>query len=128
MNSDLINILKALPTDPVRIVDLYPQLYAASFLLPVQSGSEAKLSSALLLTYPAKDGIQVLPVFTTKDYLLPNLPPNVTIITVSGSALWLRLYGIVKDDVCEVAVDPGQPHGIRVLSEMILGMISAYGG
>jgi hypothetical protein len=48
--STLLDTLKALPTDPSRVVDLYSQLYAASFLAFVQAGSEANLGSALFLT------------------------------------------------------------------------------
>jgi len=35
MNEDLLRTLMVLSTDPVRIVDLYPQLYARSFVMPV---------------------------------------------------------------------------------------------
>jgi hypothetical protein len=34
--SALLNTLKALPTDPSRVVDLYSQLYTASFIAFVQ--------------------------------------------------------------------------------------------
>jgi len=35
MNEDLLRTLMVLSIDPVRIVDLYPQLYARSFVMPV---------------------------------------------------------------------------------------------
>ena len=38
VNADLLRTLKALPTDPARVVDLYPQLYAGTFVVPVQVG------------------------------------------------------------------------------------------
>lgn len=125
MNSDLLNTLKALPTDPSRAVNLYPELYAGSFVVPVQTGSEANLGTALFLTYPTKDGIRELPVFTSLDYVLKNLPDNVVFVTVTGAVLWRRLLDIVKAGECEAAVDPGQSHGIRLRGDMILGMISS---
>jgi hypothetical protein len=125
MNPDLLKTLKALPTDRSRVVNLYPELYAGSFVVPVQKGSEANLGTALFLTYPTKDGIRELPVFTSLDFVLKNLPVDVAFITVTGAVLWRRLLDIVKNGECEAAVDPGQSHGIRLRQEMILGMISS---
>jgi hypothetical protein len=122
--SALLDTLKALPTDPSRAVDLYSQLYAASLIALVQAGSEANLGSALFLTYPTRDKIRELPLFTSREFVLANLPADAVSITVSGSALWPRLLDIVKTGECEAAVDPGQKHGIRLKREMILGMIS----
>ena len=124
--STLLDTLKALPTDPYRVVDLYPQLYAASFIAFVQAGSEANLGSALFLTYPTRDEIRELPLFTGREFVLPNLPAEAVPITGPGSALWPRLLDIVKTGECEAAVGPGQKHGIRLKQEMILGMISKY--
>jgi hypothetical protein len=126
--STLLDTLKALSTDPSRVVDLYPQLYSASFIAFAQIGSEANLSSALFLTYPTQDEIRELPLFTSREFVLPNFPAEAVPITVPGSALWLRLLDIVKTGECEAAVDPGQKHGIRLKQEMILGMVSKYAG
>jgi hypothetical protein len=126
--SALLETLRALPADPSRVVDLYSQLYAASFIAVVQAGTEASLSSALFLTYPTPDNIRELPVFTCREFVLPNLPAEAVSITVQGSALWPRLLAIVKAGECEAAIDPGQKHGIRLRHDMILGMISEYAG
>jgi len=127
MDSDLVCTLKALPTDPGRVVDLYRQLYAGSFVVPMQAGSEADLGTALFLTYPCRDGVRELPVFTSRDYVLEDIPPDVVLVTASGNALWPRLLELVRAAKCEVAVDPGQAHGIRLRENMILGMIRSSG-
>jgi hypothetical protein len=126
VSTALIDTLKALPSDPSRVVDLYRQLHAASFLVAVQAGSESDLASALFLTYPARDKIRELPVFTHPDFVLPNLPANAALISAPGPILWPRLLDIVRTGECEAAVDPGQKHGIRLRREMILGMLSQY--
>ena len=127
MNSGLLDTLRALPTDPSRVVDLYSQLYAGSFIVPMQAGSETDLGTALFLTYPCPDGIRELPVFTCRDYVLKHLPSEVSFVTVTGDVLWPRLLDVLKAGECEVAVDPGQSHGIRLRENMILGMISSCG-
>src|SRR6266481_7169333 len=127
MNSDLLQTLKALPTDPSRVVDLYSQLYAGSFVVPVQAGSEADLGTAMFLIYPTPDKIQELPIFTSRDYVLKNLPDDVVFVTAVGAVLWPRLLDVIRAaSGCQVAVDPGQSHGIRLSDSMILGMISSY--
>lgn len=125
MNLDLLQTLKALPTDPSRVVDLYSQLYAGSFVVPVQAGSEADIGTAMFLIYPTRDGIRELPIFTSRDYVLMNLPNDVVFVTVVGAVLWPRLLDVIRAAAgCQIAVDPGQRHGIRLTDGMILGMIS----
>ena len=127
VNADLLRILKALPTDPVRVVDLYPQLYAGTFVVPVQVGSEADLETAQFMIYPCTDGTLEVPVFTSTDYVFASLPTETLHLSARGHALWPRLLDLLRSEECEVAVDPGQSHGIRLRKEMILGMIRAYG-
>jgi hypothetical protein len=127
MNADLVRTLKALPTEPARVVDLYPQLYAGTFVAPVQAGSEGDLGTAAFWIYPSTDGARELPIFTSRGSLLENVPADTVLVTVKGEALWPRLLELVRAEQCEVAVDPGQSHGIRMSKEVILGMISAYG-
>jgi hypothetical protein len=91
MNSELVGTLKALSTDPARVVDLYRQLYAGSFVVPVQEGSEPDLGTALFVTYPCPDGARELPVFTSPDYVLRDMPIEVVLVTVDGNALGPRL-------------------------------------
>jgi len=135
MDSDLLRTLKALPIDPARLGDLYHQLYAGSFLVPVQAGTETDLGTALFLIFPSTDGIRELPVFTSRDCVLENLPADAVLVGdcryahvgVKGDALWPRLLELVRAEECQVGVDPGQSHGIRLRENMILGMITAYG-
>jgi hypothetical protein len=67
-----------------------------------------------------------LPIFTSRDYLFEP-PADAVLITVRGEALWPRLLELCQAGECEVAVDPGQSHAIRLRENMILGMIRAYG-
>ena len=127
MNEQLIRTLEALPSDPSRVVDLYSQIYAGLFVVPVQAGSEMYLNKAKFLKYPTPDGVNELPIFTSRDYVLKNLPQDTVFVTVAGAALWPRLLDVVKEaGRCVAAVDPGQKHGIRLSDSMILGMISSY--
>jgi hypothetical protein len=80
MNADLVRTLKALPIEPARVVDLYPQLYAGTFAVPVQAGSEADLGTAAFWIYPSTDGVRELPVFTVRDPLLENVPVDTVLI------------------------------------------------
>jgi hypothetical protein len=66
------------------------------------------------------------PFLRSAILLLENIPVDTVVVTVKGEALWPRLLELVRAEQCEVAVDPGQSHGIRVSKEMILGMISTY--
>ena len=118
--------MRALRSDPARAAELYAQLYVATFLAVVRSGSEQALAQALFLTYPTQDKIRELPLFTRREFVLPNLPADSVLISVSGPALWPRLLDIVKTGECEAAVNPGEKHGIRLKREMILGMVSKY--
>jgi hypothetical protein len=127
-NSELLSILKALKSDPTRVLDLYPQLYRARLLVLVQSGSESDLDAFAFLTYPTRDGIRGLPVFTSRTFVLPNMPTDAVIVEVDGPNLWKRLLDVLQPKECEAEVDPGQLHSIRLRQDMILGMISKYGG
>jgi SseB protein N-terminal domain len=123
----LLETLTALRGDPSRAIDLYRQLYQASFFALVKNGSEDRLESHLFLTYPTPDEILELPVFTLREFVLEGLPEEALLIEINGPRLWPRILEIVETGRCEVAVDPGQPHGIRLTREMILGMTVEYG-
>lgn len=124
---ELLDTLRTLRSDPSRAVVLYEQLFRASFFVLVKSGSEAHLESHLFLTYPTIDDIRELPVFTLRKFVLEDLAVDAVLVQVDGPRLWFRMLDIVKTGECEVAIDPGQVHGIRLNREMILGMTSAYG-
>jgi hypothetical protein len=125
-NSELLETLKTLSSDPSRVFALYSQLYEASLLVPVRAGSENDLGCADFLTYPTVDQLRELPIFTRREYLLENLPDDAVLIRVNGDLLWRRLLEIVGLDNCQAAVDPGQKHGIRLRRDMILGMIMMH--
>jgi hypothetical protein len=130
MNSNLVRTLKALQEDPARVVELYPQLYAGTFLVPVQVGSEDDIETAQFMIYPCTDGPLEVPVFTSTDYVFENLPAAAVLVTARGKALWPQLLELLRSEdlrECGVAVDPGQSHGFRLRKETILGMIRAYG-
>ena len=48
-------------------------------------------------------------------------------VKVGGEEMWPRLLDVVRTGDCEVAVDPGEKHGVRITREMILGMANTYG-
>ena len=126
MIDELLNTLRALKSDPGRAVDLYEQLYRESFFALVQSGSEANLQSYLFLNYPTADGLRELPLFTKREFVLPGMPDEALLVQIDGPDLWRRMLDIVETRKLEAAVDPGQPHGIRLTREMILGMTAEY--
>src|SRR5258707_7240016 len=120
MIDELLEALRALKSDPGRAVELYQQLYGASFFTLVQAGSEANLQSHLFLNYPTADGLRELPLFTKREFALPSMPDEALLVEIHGPQLWPRLLDIVETRKIEAAVDPGQPHGIRLTREMIL--------
>jgi hypothetical protein len=126
MNETAINILKELKIDPTLVVHLYKILYCAKFLTLVRPGSETDLASMEFLTYPTVDEIAELPIFTSTDFVIDFPSIANAIAEVSGEKLWPRLLEVVKTGSLEVSVDPGQDHGIRLNTQMILGMISVY--
>jgi type III secretion system (T3SS) SseB-like protein len=130
VNSELLKTLKGLRADPTLAVDLYPQLFNAQFWVLVQQSS-GPIEDAMFLTYPTKDGIQELPVFTDSNHKLLvellSLAADAEVLPVEGDRLWPRLLDVVKTKVCEAAVDPRDVYGIRLTREMILGMVNKYG-
>jgi hypothetical protein len=83
------------------------------------------------LTYPAEDRVRELPAFTSANRtLLSQLQHNcdgVACLEVRGEDMWPRMLDIIQTGHCEVAVDPGEQHGVRITREMILGMVNTYG-
>jgi hypothetical protein len=121
MIDELLDTLRALRADPGRAVGLYEQLYRESFFALVQAQSETDLQAYLFLNYPTADGLRELPLFTKREFVLPRMLVA-SLVLINGPQLWPRLLDIVETRKLEAAVDPGQPHGIRLTREMILGM------
>ncbi|TAL28573.1 MAG: hypothetical protein EPN97_14475 [Alphaproteobacteria bacterium] len=71
-----------------------------------------------------------LPIFTDpKHHLVSQLSAQTAdsmVIEAEGKSLWPRMLNIVVTGECEVAVDPGEEHGIRITREMILGMVKTH--
>jgi len=130
MNEDLLRTLKTLSTDPARLVDLYPQLYAGSFVVPVKAVSETDFETTQFMIYPCTDGSLEVPVFTSNDYVFESLPTEAVLLTARGVALWPQLLDLLRsEDLREyqVVIDPGQSHSFPLRKETVLGMIRAYG-
>jgi len=53
MDDDLLRTFEG--ADPARVVDLYPQLHARSFVVRVNVVSEADLETAQFIIYPCTD-------------------------------------------------------------------------
>lgn len=76
------------------------------------------------------DGSLEVPVFTSNDYVFESLLTEAVLLTARGLTLSPQLLELLRSEdlrQCEVALDPGQSHAIRLSKEMILGMICAYG-
>lgn len=130
LNPQLIETLKGLHKDPALAANLYPQLFQAHFLTLVQD-AQAAIEELVFLTYPAKDAIRELPVFTgNKRKMLRRLisqAPDASVFPIKGGQLWPRLLGIIKTGECEVVVDPGEPYTIRLTYQAILDMVRKGG-
>ncbi|HTS17784.1 MAG TPA: SseB family protein [Verrucomicrobiae bacterium] len=130
MNEELLRTLRGLPKDPTLAVILYKQLFEGRYWALVQKPG-GDLARMLFLTYPTRDGLRELPVFTAQDRRLLSKfsteEPGAMTAELEGRSMWPRMLDIVKTRECEVAVDPTEQYGIRLTREMILAMISMYG-
>jgi hypothetical protein len=126
MTKTLLEILKGLPYDPSLAVELYKQLYESMFIALIDQGTENNINTMAFLTYPTEDGTRELQIFTDSSYVLELDKEKSCTVEIPGHLLWPRLLQIIESEVCEVAVDPGQEHGIRLNKNMILGMVSKY--
>src|SRR5215813_10899105 len=96
MIDELLETLRALKSDPGRAVELYEQLYRASFFALVQAGSETNLQSYLFLNYPTTDGLRELPLFTKREFVLPGMPDEALLVQIPGPRILPRLLDIVE--------------------------------
>ena len=126
MNNSLIETLKGLKADSTLVINLYKQLYFTTYFALVRGGTEEYWSSIEFLTYDTVDGIRELPLFTNMSFILDNLDSSALIVQIGGQDLWIKLNEIVETGSCQIAIDPGQTHGIRLTKEIILGMINSY--
>jgi hypothetical protein len=129
MNEQLLVTLRGLKKNPALAIELYDQLFSARFWALVADPT-VELSTMSFLTYPCPDGIRELPIFTAPNHPLMThfgeaSPPPAT-VELEGEELWLRMLEVVENKKTQVAVDPGDVHGIRISREMILGMVSTH--
>jgi hypothetical protein len=125
-NEELIATLERLVTDKTATVQLYDQLPLGTFYALVADPS-ASIQNMSFLTYDSNEARE-LPLFTSESrQLLADLSdqaPVASIVRLNGLTLWRRLLEVTEKGVIEAAIDPGEPHGIRVPREMILGMVA----
>ena len=127
MTNSLLDTLNRLVTDKSVVVNLYKQLFEAEFIALVQKGTESDIHRMAFLTYYISDDFRELPIFTENKFVVSELDHESVPVRLSKSSLWNRLLDIIETGKCEVAINPGQHHAIRINKEMILGMISMYG-
>lgn len=127
MTNTLTEILDKLRSDSTWVIQLYEALYNSTFFVLVRPGSQQQIELMEFLIYPTEDGIRELPIFTSSGFLLDFQNVETAIVEAEGRVLWPRLLEIIEPQISEVAVNPGQNHGIRLNNSMILGMISMYG-
>lgn len=129
MNDDLLATLRGLRHDPTLAARLYPHLFAASYWAVVQKPG-GPVADLRFLTSPTPAGVRELPVFTTPDrgelIRLCAAVPAAMPVEIAGENLWPRVLELVKTGECAVAVDPGEPHTIRVTRDMVLGMVNMF--
>jgi hypothetical protein len=112
----------------IRVLrSVYEKLHSASFWVLVRPGSEQRLSSMEFLTYDTVDQERELPIFTSPEVILSSISSGAIAALIAGPELWTRLLEVVGDGGPEIAVNPGQSHGIRLTKSMMLGMIAMYG-
>ena len=127
-NAELLRLLRRLRADPTLTVPLHECLFSAQLWALIEA--PAPITDMSFLSYPARDGLRELPVFTAEDRpLLRQLAAESSALPteVAGPAFWPRMLDVAKTGECEVAVDPGEAHGIRVSLQMALGMVQMYG-
>lgn len=127
-NAELLRLLRGLRVDPTLTVALHECLFTAQLWALIEA--PAPITHMSFLTYPARDGLRELPVFTAEDRpLLRQLARDsgASPSSVSGESFWQRTLDLTKSGECLVAVDPGEVHGIRVTFQMALGMVQMYG-
>ena len=128
MNDELLETMRRLKADPAAAIELYSLLFQGTFTAIVQAGSDSTLHAMNFLTYPAQDQITELPLFSRTEFILGSLKiPGSVMVELAGPKFWQRMLDVAKNGRCEVALDPGQPHGIRLRREMILGMLAGGG-
>ena len=126
-NAELLRLLRGLRADPTLTIPLHECLFSARFWALVEA--PAAIADMAFLSYPAHDGVRELPVFTAEDRpLLRQLAAESGALPteVSGTVFWPKMLEVAKTGDCEVAVDPGEAHGIRVTLQMAIGIVQMY--
>ncbi|MDB5221488.1 MAG: hypothetical protein JWN83_155 [Chitinophagaceae bacterium] len=125
--TSLLETLNGLKEDPTLVLQLYQQLFGENYFAIIRPGTENDLDKMEFLIYDTPDEVRELPLFTSEHFVLYDLAKNASVIQIGGQSFWERLLDIIETGKCEVAINPLQPHSIRLTKEMILGMIGNYG-
>ena len=129
MNERLIATLESLMSNPALAAQLYEHLFNASFwTIAWRSGADARG----YVGCQKADGTWEIPVFTQPNRsLLRRLTadiPAAECVGVDGQTMWRQLLEeYMNDSKTQVAVDPGEEHGVLLTRVMILGMVNKYG-
>lgn len=127
MQHSLIEILIELKTNPSVVVELYEKIFCSKFLAIVRKETEDNLNVTEFSSYETRDGIFEIPLFTENKFIFENFADDAIVAEFGGLALWKRLLEILENKNIQIAINPGQSHGIRLTKEMILGMVNVYG-
>lgn len=127
MQHSLIEILIELKTNPSIVIELYEKIFNSKFLAIVRKGTEENLNVTEFSSYETQDGIFEIPLFTENKFIFENFSEDAIVAEFGGLELWKRLLEILENKNIQIAINPGQSHGIRLTKEMILGKVNVYG-
>lgn len=127
MSETLTRTLQDLITDKTVVVRLYEEIFVSRFFTLIKTGPNDRWDKVSFLAYETTDKISAIPLFTDESFIFGSYPDTATKVEIWGQPLWEKLLTIVETGKCEIEIDPGQPHGIRLTKEILLGMIAQYG-
>jgi hypothetical protein len=117
-------LLERLPWDSSVVVELYPALLDIGYWLLVHPDFP-NLQTAYFLTYEAADGVKEIPAFTDGSTPLMarmNAETGWAVLYVDGRPLFERMLEIVETGKVELAINPGNPFGVRLNREILLSL------
>lgn len=127
MSETLIQTLRELITDKTVVVRLYQEVFYSRFFTFIKGGEIDTWDNIFFCIYDTSDKITAIPLFTNEEFAFDIYSENAVRVEIWGQPFWEKLLTIVETGNCEIEIDPGQPHGIRINKEMLLGMVAQYG-
>lgn len=128
MPENLLQTLYDLINDKTVVVRLYQEIFSSNFFTLIKAGTNDTWDKILFCVYDTADEITAIPLFTKEEFIFENYPEDAVRIEIWGQPFWEKLLTIVETGKCEIEIDPGQPHGIRLNKEILLGMVGQYSG